>query len=48
MINHFIDISDFNKSGLKSIISFAKKIKDNPNKYNKLLQKLCRMVFYKE
>jgi len=49
MINHFIDISDFNKSGLKSIISFAKKIKDNPNKYNKLLQnKSLGMIFEKQ
>ena len=38
MINHFVDISDFKKSELKSIISFAKRIKNNPNKYRNLLQ----------
>ena len=49
MINHFIDISDFNKSELKSIISFAKKIKDNPSKYKKLLQnKSLGMIFEKQ
>ena len=49
MISHFIDISDFNKSELKSIISFAKKIKDNPNKYKKLLQnKSLGMIFEKQ
>ena len=41
MINHFIDISDFNISELKSIISFSKKIKDNPNQYNK-----CSFAIY--
>ena len=49
MINHFIDISDFNISELKSIISFAKKIKDNPNQYNKLLlNKSLGMIFEKQ
>ncbi len=32
MINHFVDISDFKKSELKRIISFAKRIKNNPNR----------------
>jgi len=46
MINHFVDISDFNKSELRSIISFAKKIKINPNKYKNLLQnKSLGMIF---
>ena len=49
MINHFIDISDFKKRELKSIISFAKKIKNNPNKYKKLLQnKSLGMIFEKQ
>lgn len=49
MINHFVDISDFNKSELKSIISFAKKIKINPNKYKNLLQnKSLGMIFEKQ
>ena len=49
MINHFIDISDFKKSELKSIISFAKRIKNNPNKYKNLLQnKSLGMIFEKQ
>ena len=49
MINHFVDISDFKKSELKSIISFAKKIKNNPNKYKNLLQnKSLGMIFEKQ
>ena len=49
MINHFIDISDFNKRELKSIISFAKRIKNNPNKYKNLLQnKSLGMIFEKQ
>ena len=48
MINHFVDISDFKKSELKSIISFAKRIKNNPNKYKNLLQnKSLGMIFEK-
>ena len=49
MIKHFINISDFNKNDLKKIINFAKKIKNNPNKYNKLLQnKSLGMIFQKQ
>ena len=49
MINHFVDISDFKKSELKSIISFAKRIKNNPNKYKNLLQnKSLGMIFEKQ
>ena len=40
MVKHFINISDFKKNDLKKIINFAKKIKNNPNKYNKLLSKI--------
>ena len=48
MINHFVDISDFKKRELKSIISFAKRIKNNPNKYKNLLQnKSLGMIFEK-
>ena len=49
MINHFVDISDFKKRELKSIISFAKKIKNNPNKYQNLLKnKSLGMIFEKQ
>jgi ornithine carbamoyltransferase len=49
MINHFVDISDFKKRELKSIISFAKRIKNNPNKYKNLLQnKSLGMIFEKQ
>ena len=49
MINHFVDISDFKKSELKSIISFAKRIKNNPNKYKNLLKnKSLGMLFEKQ
>ena len=49
MINHFVDISDLKKSELKSIISFAKRIKNNPNKYKNLLQnKSLGMIFEKQ
>ena len=49
MINHFVDISDFKKSELKSIISFAKRIKNNPSKYKNLLQnKSLGMIFEKQ
>ena len=49
MVKHFINISDFNKNDLKKIINFAKKIKKNPNKYNKLLQnKSLGMIFQKQ
>jgi len=48
MIRHFIDISDLNKSELKKIINFAKKIKKHPNKYNNLLKnKSLGMIFEK-
>ena len=49
MINHFVDISDLKKSELKNIISFAKRIKNNPNKYNNLLKnKSLGMIFEKQ
>ena len=49
MINHFVDISDFKKSELKRIISLAKRIKNNPNKYENLLQnKSLGMIFEKQ
>ena len=49
MVKHFIDISDFKKNELRSILSFAKKIKNNPNKFNKLLQnKSLGMIFEKQ
>ena len=49
MIKHFINISDFNKNDLIKIINFAKKIKKDPNKYNKLLQdKSLGMIFQKQ
>ena len=49
MVKHFINISDFKKNELKKIISFAKKIKNNPSKYKKLLQnKSLGMIFQKQ
>jgi len=49
MVRHFINISDFKKNDLKKIINFAKKIKNNPNKYNKLLQnKSLGLIFQKQ
>ena len=48
MINHFVDISDFKKSELKSIISFAKRIKNNPNKYKNLLQNKSLGMFFEK
>ena len=49
MVRHFMDISDFNRKELESILSFAKKIKRNPLKYNKLLQnKSLGMLFEKQ
>ena len=49
MVKHFINISDFKKNELKKIISFAKNIKNNPSKYNKLLQnKSLGMIFQKQ
>ena len=49
MIKHFIDISDFKKNELRQIMGFAKKIKRNPIKYNKLLKnKSLGMIFEKQ
>ena len=31
MIKHFLDLDNFNKSELTNILTFAKKIKKNPN-----------------
>ncbi len=49
MVKHFINISDFQKNELRKIISFAKRIKNNPKKYSKLLQnKSLGMIFQKQ
>ena len=49
MIKHFVDISDFKKNELRQIMVFAKKIKSNPIKYNKLLKnKSLGMIFEKQ
>ena len=38
MFKNFIDINDFNKNELEKILLFAKKIKKNPSKYDKILK----------
>ena len=38
MIKHFIDISDFNKSELKKINNFAKKIKNRPIRLENIVE----------
>ena len=38
MIKHFLDLDNFTKSELTNILTFAKKIKKNPNKYSALLK----------
>jgi ornithine carbamoyltransferase len=49
MINHFIDIDDFNKLELRKILKFAKKIKNNPRKYSSLLKhKSLGLMFQKK
>ena len=50
MINkNFIDINDFNKKQLNSIISLAKKIKRNPKKYSTICKdKTLGMIFEKQ
>ena len=49
MIKHFIDIADFKKKDLKSIINLAKRIKKNPNKFNNLLKnKFIGLLFEKQ
>ncbi len=48
-MKHFIDISDFNIKNLDSIVSTAKKIKKNPQKFNNKCQnKTLGMIFEKE
>jgi ornithine carbamoyltransferase len=38
MIKNFIDLGDFNKTELRNILSFAKKIKKKPAKYSSLMK----------
>ena len=38
MIKHFLDLNNFTESELTNILTFAKKIKKNPNKYSSLLK----------
>ena len=48
-MKHFIDIDNFNYSELRAILSFAKKLKKDPNKYSKLLKdKSLGTIFEKE
>tara|TARA_Y100001970_G_C14248387_1_gene869962 strand:- start:2151 stop:3059 length:909 start_codon:yes stop_codon:yes gene_type:complete len=49
MIKNFIDLNDFNKSELRKFLNFAKKIKNNPNKFNSLLKnKSLGLIFEKQ
>ncbi len=49
MIKHFIDIENFNKKELDEIISIAKKIKKNPNKFlSKCKNKTLGLIFEKQ
>ena len=49
MTKNFIDIKDYNKSELRKILFFAKKLKKNPKKYSSLLSdKSLGMIFEKQ
>ena len=49
MIRNFIDINNFTKKQIDEIISLAKKIKKNPNKYsNTCKNKTLAMIFEKQ
>ena len=48
-MKHFIDISDFKKAKLETIIKKAAQIKKNPNKFaNKCKNKTLGMIFQKQ
>jgi len=49
MIKHFIDLDSFTKKELRQILSFARTIKKNPQKYSSLLQsKSLGLLFEKQ
>ena len=49
MKKHFIDLNNFNKKQLDSIISLAKKIKKNPKKYSTICKdRTLAMIFEKQ
>ncbi len=49
MIRNFIDINNFTKKQIDEIISLAKKIKKNPNKYSNICKnKTLAMIFEKQ
>ena len=48
MIKHFLDISDFKKSELRQILTFAKKIKKKPDNYNSLLKNKFLGLFFEK
>jgi len=48
-MKHFVDLSDFNKKELETIIRKSKQIKNNPNKFSKkCINKTLGMIFEKE
>ena len=48
-MKHFLDLKDFNKKELKQILLFAKKIKNDPNKYSLILhKKSLGLIFEKQ
>ena len=48
-MKHFLDLNNYNKSELKKIITFSKKIKKNPKKYSLLLNnKSAGLLFEKQ
>ena len=48
MFKNFIDINDFNKNELEKILLFAKKIKKNPSKYDKILKNKSLGIFFEK
>ena len=49
MIKHYLDIENFNKKQLDNILSIAKKIKKNPEKFSSILKyKTLGMIFEKQ
>ena len=47
-MKHFIDISDFNKKHLDSIIQKAKQLKKNPKKFSKKCNNKTLGIFFEK
>ena len=48
-MKHFINLSDYSKNELRKILTFAKKIKNNENKYNNIFKKkYLGLIFQKQ